>query len=66
MKTGENSYPGLDKNVLSIGWVSEPDEPAYWHARTFEERWLAIEINRSVVYGYGENPPRFQRILEIV
>lgn len=65
MKTGGHPYPELDKSVLSVGWVNEPDEPAYWHARTFDERWQAIEINRSVVYGYGENPPRFQRVLEI-
>jgi len=41
-------YPQLDKSVLSVGWVSEPDEPAYWHAKTFDERWQAIENKKKL------------------
>lgn len=56
----------LDKTVFSVGHITENDEKEYWLSRTPEERLIAIETNRKILYGYLETPPRLQRILEVV
>ena len=59
--------PRLDRTALSIGHVREKsDEDDYWRSKTPAERWEALELNRSIAYGYGTAPPRLQRILEVV
>ena len=54
----------LDKTALSITPLHVADEKPYWDAKSPAERLREVEINRSLVYGYGETPPRLQRVLE--
>jgi len=51
---------------LSVSKIRESDEYIYWGKKTSADRLEELEINRQIVYGYGETPPRLQRILEIV
>ena len=55
----------LDKKNIVKTSLTENDEIAYWHSKTPEERLEGLEINRKLVYGYGNNPPRLQRFLEV-
>jgi hypothetical protein len=56
----------VDRSAISIGRLEDDsDEIEYWHARTPEERIEALELMRQTVYGYGETPPRLQRVLEV-
>lgn len=56
----------LDKSRFVKTSLTENDEVAYWHSKTPEERLEGLELNRELVYGYGDNPPRLQRLLEVV
>lgn len=62
----KNNMQRLNKNNVVTTSLTENDESAYWHSKTPEERLQALETNRSLVYGYGNNPPRLQRFLEVV
>jgi hypothetical protein len=56
----------LDRSAFSIGSLSDDSaEIAYWHARTPEERMIALEEMRQIIYGYDPATTRLQRILEI-
>jgi hypothetical protein len=44
---------------------SEKAEREYWRSRTPEERMLALEMMRRIAYGYDEDSPGLQRVLEI-
>ena len=46
--------------------LGENDEKNYWRSKTPIDRLKAIELNRKIVYGYGDTPPRFQRFFEVV
>ncbi|MEA2011853.1 MAG: hypothetical protein U9O87_02030 [Verrucomicrobiota bacterium] len=61
-----NNIKKLDKSHIVVTSLDENDGIAYWHSKTPEERLQALELNRSLVYGYGEHPPRLQRFLEVV
>ena len=57
----------VDRTAFAVvGLEESADDGAYWRTKTPEERLAALELMRSVVYGYGENPPRLQRVLEVV
>lgn len=56
----------MNRDVLSVSKIRESDEYIYWGKKTSADRLEELEINRQIVYGYGETPPRLQRILEIV
>lgn len=56
----------LNKEAFSVVSLSDSDSDHYWWSRSAHERLEAIEINRRIVYGYGNNPPRFQRFFEVV
>ncbi len=56
----------MDKSAFSVASLSdEPDERAYWHARSPHERLRALEWMRQVVYGYDPASTRLQRVLEV-
>jgi hypothetical protein len=67
MKTVANfSIEGMDKKVFSVGsLLDDKDDKTYWRSLSPLERLGCVELNRKVVYGYGNSPPRFQRLLEI-
>jgi hypothetical protein len=50
---------------MTVTDLDQNDEDQYWWSRTPLERLKAIEINRQAVYGYQDNPPRLQRLLEV-
>jgi hypothetical protein len=55
-----------DKAVLSIGTLfDDKDDKIYWRSLSPLERLGGLELNRRIVYGYGDSSPRFQRLLEI-
>ena len=55
----------IDRTVMTVTDLEQNDEDQYWWSRTPLERLKAIELNRQAVYGYYNNPPRFQRLLEV-
>ena len=55
----------LNKKIIKITSLKEYDEKEYWLSKSPAERLKAIEINRKLVYGYGDTAPRFQRFFEI-
>ena len=61
-----NAELRVDRTVLTVTDLDRNDEDQYWQSRTPLERLQAIEVQRQAVYGYGNHPPRFQRLLEIV
>lgn len=55
----------LNKKAIKVPPLGENDEKDYWRSRTAADRLKAVEINRSIVYGYAHTPPRFQRFFEV-
>jgi hypothetical protein len=56
----------VDRNAFQVGKLTDvPDERAYWHSRTPEERLEASELMRQVIYGYDPVTVRFQRVFEV-
>jgi hypothetical protein len=52
--------------ALSIGsFENEPDDLAYWLARSPEDRLEAIEFLRQQFFAYGEARQELRRFLEI-
>ena len=64
METDEQE-PRVDRSALSVVDLHDVSDDVYWRSRSLAERLEAIEINRQVIYGYGQTPPRLQRILEV-
>jgi hypothetical protein len=57
---------GMDKTVLSVGSLFDDEgDRVYWLSLSPIERLSCLELNRRIVYGYGDSYPRFQRLLEI-
>lgn len=57
----------LDKTKLKISDLQDSSETkTYWFNKTAEDRFVAIEINRQIIYGYNSATARLQRILEII
>ena len=55
----------LNKKIIKVSFLDENDEKVFWRSKTSTERLKAIEINRRIVYGYGDIAPRFQRFFEV-
>jgi hypothetical protein len=55
----------LNKRIMKVSLLKDDDEKAYWLSRTPIDRLKAVEINRSIVYGYGDTAPRFRRFFEV-
>jgi len=56
----------LDKTKLEIrSDFDNSDEKEYWLSRTPQERLSHVERLRRIAYGYDENSPGLQRVLEI-
>lgn len=64
----EADLPRLDRSAFSVSTFAEAehDTRQYWHERTPEERLLALEQMRQVVYGYDPATTRLQRVLTVV
>ena len=56
----------IDRTVLEVCDLKDrQDDLEYWLSRTVDERFMAIEMIRQVVYGYYGTSPRLQRVLEV-
>lgn len=57
----------LDRTAISVANLyDEPDERAFWHSKTPEERLEALEFLRQIAFGYDPDTERLQRVLEII
>jgi len=57
------TLPSLDKSILFITRLDDTEEEkAYWFSRTPEERLVAIEVSRRMVYGEDTATSRLQRV----
>jgi hypothetical protein len=66
MKSNLLSKLKVDRSVMSVAALTdEPDDKAYWLARTPHERLRQVEILRRINYGY-QTAGRLQRVLEII
>lgn len=55
----------VDRTVIVVAHLTdEPDDNAYWHARTPQERLRHMELLRRINYG-SDSTARLQRVLEI-
>jgi hypothetical protein len=56
----------LNKKAISTGRLTDAsDEKAYWLSKSPNERIMAIETMRRIIYGYNPSSEGFQRVLEI-
>lgn len=57
----------VDRTKISFSdSFDNTEEKEYWWSRTPQERLLHVERLRRIAYGYDENSPGLQRVLEIV
>jgi hypothetical protein len=55
----------LDKNSFSVISIAEiENDVGYWLSKTPEERVLAIEFLRQMIFGYDPLTERLQRVFE--
>ena len=55
----------FDKSSFSVSTLEENNgETEYWLSRTPEERLLAVEFLRQLLYGYDPTTARLQRVFE--
>lgn len=55
----------LDKNSFSIiSLMENENDVGYWLSKTPEERILAIEFLRQLIFGYDSSTERLQRVFE--
>lgn len=56
----------LDRTAFSVASLSdESDEKEYWLSKTPQERLLALEMMRQIIYGYDPSTTRLQRVFEV-
>ncbi|MBI2000203.1 MAG: hypothetical protein HYT85_09565 [candidate division NC10 bacterium] len=56
----------LDKTTLTVASLTDqPDDKAYWHARSPYDRVRAVEVLRQLNYGHSQSTARLQRVLEV-
>ena len=56
----------LNRKAISTGRLTDAsDEKAYWLSKSPNERVMAIETMRRIIYGNNPSSKRFQRVLEI-
>lgn len=57
----------LDKNSFSVTSLMEiENDIGYWLSKTPEERILAVEFLRQLIFDYDLSTERLQRVLETV
>lgn len=57
----------IDKSKISFSDLKDyNDEVQFWKSKSPQERFLAIELMREILYGKDATSARLQRILGIV
>jgi hypothetical protein len=55
----------LDKKSFSVGLLEESNnDMEYWLSRTPEERIIAVEFLRQLIFNYDPTTERLQRVFE--
>ena len=55
----------LDKKSFSVGLLEESNnDMEYWLSRTPEERIMAVEFLRQLIFNYDPTTERLQRVFE--
>ena len=64
----EGALPRLDRSAFCVTSfaAAERDVKQYWSQKAPEERLLALEQMRQIVYGYDPATTRLQRVLTVV
>jgi hypothetical protein len=60
--------PRLDKTKFAVFHSFEEAEEAerqYWWSKTPQERMVALEVNRKLIYGYHRATARLERVLRV-
>jgi len=61
----QDNFSGLDKSSFSVTTLqSEDNDKEYWLLKSPEERILAVEFLRQLMYGYDPATERLQRVFE--
>jgi len=56
----------FDKTAVSIHTLGEePNDAAYWLAKSPAERWAAMELMRQINYDYDPVTDRIPRVLDV-
>ncbi len=57
----------MDRRLTGVRSLEEEgDDRKFWHSQTPEQRLLAAELMRQIVYGYDPSTDRLQRVLRVV
>ena len=64
MRTQEEMLK-IDRTAIKVTSLKESDDNEFWQSRPPEERLVALELLRQIVYGYEPNTARLQRVFEI-
>ncbi|MDA1049925.1 MAG: hypothetical protein O3C40_05530 [Planctomycetota bacterium] len=57
----------MDRSLYRVRSLDEEgDDREYWHSQTPEQRLLAAELMRQIVYGYDPATERLQRVFRVV
>jgi hypothetical protein len=57
----------LDRSAFEVGSLDEESaEHEYWRAKSPQERMVALELMRQIIYGYDPATTRLQRVFEVV
>jgi hypothetical protein len=57
----------MDKNAVCVMSLSDPSgERTFWQSQTPQERLAAVELLRTINYGYDPATARLQRVLTVV
>jgi hypothetical protein len=61
----DKDFLKLDKKSFSVVSLQESDnEIEYWLSRTPEERIIAVEFLRQLIFNYDPSTERLQRVFE--
>lgn len=55
----------IDRTAIKVTSINESDDNEFWQSRPPEERLVALELLRQIVYGYDPNTARMQKVFEI-
>lgn len=55
----------FDFSAFSIGTLADDDRGRFWSASSSEDRLIALEVLRQVMYDYDPISDRIPRILEV-
>jgi hypothetical protein len=62
-----SDFPGIEKTAFSVASLDDAaDVKEHWLTKTPQERLVAVEIMRQIIYGYDPATTRLQRVLAVI